>query len=48
MLDAGFVGYNLYRLLNKQYPTADDYCDYAAACVAEDEELFRIYPGSCT
>ncbi len=47
MLDAGFVGYNLYRLLNKQYPTADDYCDYAAACVAEDEELFRIYYYDC-
>ena len=47
MLDGGFVQKRLYALSGKNTATAKDILAYAGRCVAQDEELFRIYYYDC-
>ncbi len=43
LLDLGFVLHKLRGRLSGQRPTADNVHHFARECIAEDEELFRIY-----
>lgn len=47
LLDGGFVYKRLYALRGKKVPLAKDILSFAHKCVAEDEELFRIYYYDC-
>ncbi len=47
LLDGAFVLHRLYMLLGHRQATADDVYDFALACAAEDEEIFRIYYYDC-
>ena len=47
LLDGGFILKRLHRLLGNIYPTADHVVKFANQCLAEDEDLFRIYYYDC-
>jgi uncharacterized LabA/DUF88 family protein len=48
ILDGAFVLSNLYRALDRRFPTAYELWEYAHACVrGPEEELFRIYFYDC-
>ena len=47
LLDGGFVLMRLYVLMGRRHPTARDVLGFAHACVAADEEAFRIYYYDC-
>ncbi|MFP3937073.1 MAG: NYN domain-containing protein [Phycisphaerae bacterium] len=47
LLDGGFVLKRLYRLLGNRHPEATDVVEFARACAAQDEEIFRIYYYDC-
>lgn len=48
ILDGAFVLSNLYRVLDRRFPTAPELWAYAHACVRPpEEELFRIYFYDC-
>lgn len=47
LLDGGFVQKRLYSLKGKKPATARDILTFAAKCIADDEELFRIYYYDC-
>jgi len=47
LLDGGFVLKRLYSLLGRQHATSQQVLEFAHACIAPDEELFRIYFYDC-
>lgn len=48
ILDGGHVLYNLYKMLGKRHPLADDIVGFARGCLnKKEEELFRIYYYDC-
>jgi len=47
LLDGGFILKRMRRLLGNAYPTADHVVEFAKQCLAEDEDLFRIYYYDC-
>lgn len=47
LLDGGFVLKRLYCLLGRRHAKAPEVLDFAARCVDETEELFRIYYYDC-
>lgn len=46
LIDGGFA-YNKVKGLLGRFPRAEDVVDFAKACLAPDEELFRIYYYDC-
>jgi uncharacterized LabA/DUF88 family protein len=47
LLDGGFVLKRLYCLLGRRHANAPEVLDFAARCLDESEELFRIYYYDC-
>ncbi len=47
LLDGGFVQKRLHALRGKKMLSARQILDFAAACLRQDEELFRIYYYDC-
>lgn len=47
LMDLGFVDYALYKPLGNRKPNAQDVHAFANACIADSEELFRIYCYHC-
>jgi uncharacterized LabA/DUF88 family protein len=47
LLDGGFVVKRLKYFLDGEYPSAAQVLEFAHRCVADDEELFRIYYYDC-
>ena len=47
LVDMGFLLYALYRPLGNRHPSAAEVHEFAVRCIADDEELFRIYCYHC-